>query len=169
MKVQTDSITVTAGQSASVKIRSTIPIRCDIYKNNVIPCKYRFEMLDFRAEITTASNAFCAKNKKTKASKLCGVEFDAWDWKSYQTLKIPTKPNQQIQDHFPAVVRLKTNNKVGGDELWNDYQLPDVKVKLKVRSELKSFGYHRLFILIDKTKSNYLKKIINREILMFPR
>ncbi|CAC5358649.1 unnamed protein product [Mytilus coruscus] len=127
--VNTSTLIVNAGETAYVQIRSTVPITCSNFNIRKLECYIRFEMLDYKSEIMSTSHAqFCQTQKRTQASRLCGVYFNARKWSTFQTLIIPTKSDQHIRDKYTAIVRLKSVG-INSDDLWLGYILPDIRVK----------------------------------------
>ena len=126
--VDTNKLAVNAGETAFVQIHSTVPITCREIGGRRPNCVVRFEMLDFSAELrSTNLKKFCKDQKLTKSSRLCGVKFNGWQWGKNQNLTIPTKADQQIRGDFPAIVKLRSIG-IDSDMLWNNYELPDIKV-----------------------------------------
>lgn len=89
-------------------------------------------MLDYKAETkSTSHDQFCKTNTRTQASRLCGVDFNARTWNTFQLLTIPTKSDQQIRNEYTAVVKLRSIG-VNSDDLWKGYTLPDIKVSIEL-------------------------------------
>ncbi|XP_071177456.1 von Willebrand factor D and EGF domain-containing protein-like [Mytilus edulis] len=129
--VNTSTLTVNAGETAYVQIRSTVPITCLDVKNRKLDCFIRFEMLDYKAETAiTSHDQFCKTKTRTHASRLCGVDFNARTWSTFQLLTLPTKSEQQIRDEYTAIVKLRSIG-VKSDDLWYGYTLPDIKIKIR--------------------------------------
>ena len=104
-----------------------MPIACR-YNDTSYSCTLKLDLFDFSEQFTSGAPMYC-NNSITELTKpsLCGLELDGWKRWTWQTLNINLPENSAEDQSYTAKVKLRVTQATD-DDLWTNYQLPEVTV-----------------------------------------
>ncbi|XP_052075062.1 von Willebrand factor D and EGF domain-containing protein-like [Mytilus californianus] len=125
--------TVIEGESITISFKSTVPVGCIAsHKTLMAHCDQSFYVFQPKKNpnIGSCSNNIAIKDIIFKA-QFCGIKFGATDWQEVKKLEVyGFSDGLYNSGDRSTYIRLSTSAVSAFNEMWQNVQIPDIKVKV---------------------------------------